>query len=78
MSFTKMNIPADISGSVTESILANEMTDIRQSAIERAMMVQEEFHSHLDKCSQCRNHPMNLCPAGATILMKLNFPVSDK
>jgi hypothetical protein len=28
----------------------------------------DKFHSHLDVCEQCRNHPFNLCPTGATLL----------
>ena len=27
-----------------------------------------EFHAHLDICSQCRDHPFNLCSAGAILL----------
>lgn len=27
-----------------------------------------QFHKHLDECSQCRNHPFNLCLAGAKLL----------
>lgn len=26
------------------------------------------FHDHLDKCSQCANQPLNLCPLGAQVL----------
>lgn len=26
------------------------------------------FHSHLDQCAQCREHPMGLCPVGAELL----------
>ena len=28
----------------------------------------DKFHAHLDICSQCRNHPFNLCPTGAKLL----------
>ncbi len=28
----------------------------------------EEFHAHLDICSQCRHHPFGLCVTGATLL----------
>lgn len=28
----------------------------------------ERFHSHLDTCRQCSEHPFDLCPAGATLL----------
>ncbi|GAJ05584.1 unnamed protein product, partial [marine sediment metagenome] len=28
----------------------------------------DKFHAHLDICSQCRNHPFGLCPAGAKLL----------
>lgn len=26
------------------------------------------FHGHLDKCSQCRDHPFGLCSTGARLL----------
>ena len=26
------------------------------------------FHAHLDICSQCENHPFDLCPIGAMLL----------
>lgn len=26
------------------------------------------FHEHLDICQQCRDHPFDLCSAGATAL----------
>lgn len=28
----------------------------------------KKFHSHLDVCSQCRNHPFGLCTKGAVLL----------
>jgi len=28
----------------------------------------KNFHEHLDKCRQCRDHPFDLCPAGTVIL----------
>lgn len=28
----------------------------------------DAFHAHLDVCRQCREQPMNLCPAGAPLL----------
>lgn len=28
----------------------------------------DEFHAHLDICSQCRNHPFGLCSTGAKLL----------
>jgi len=28
----------------------------------------DKFHSHLDACGQCRNHPFDLCAVGATLL----------
>jgi len=31
----------------------------------------EDFHSHLDECEQCREHPFNLCPEGELILKKV-------
>jgi hypothetical protein len=27
------------------------------------------FEAHLDACAQCREHPFDLCPAGANLLM---------
>jgi hypothetical protein len=27
------------------------------------------FHAHLDHCSQCMNHPFNLCSEGAKLLL---------
>ena len=30
----------------------------------------DDFHGHLDECSQCRNHPFGLCPTGAALLKK--------
>ena len=29
----------------------------------------EKFHAHLDVCKQCRDHPFDLCPVGAPLLM---------
>lgn len=26
------------------------------------------FHEHLDRCVQCREHPMELCATGARLL----------
>ncbi len=28
----------------------------------------KKFHSHLDVCTQCENHPFDLCPIGAKLL----------
>jgi len=28
----------------------------------------DKFHSHLDVCEQCRNHPFGLCSTGAELL----------
>lgn len=36
---------------------------------ERAADKQQRFHAHLDVYEQCRNHPFELCPAGAAILL---------
>lgn len=33
-----------------------------------------DFHSHLDICYQCRNHPMQLCPTGALLLQRAGNP----
>lgn len=30
---------------------------------------QDQFHGHLDACRQCRENPMELCPAGALLLV---------
>ena len=27
----------------------------------------EPFHSHLNKCPQCREHPFDLCPIGSQL-----------
>lgn len=29
----------------------------------------DKFHAHLDICSQCRNHPFDLCSIGARLLI---------
>lgn len=28
----------------------------------------DAFHTHLDVCKQCREHPFQLCPVGAVLL----------
>lgn len=28
------------------------------------------FHTHLDKCQHCREHPLDLCVEGANVLLK--------
>lgn len=28
----------------------------------------QRFYAHLDRCSQCRNHPFNLCVLGGYLL----------
>ena len=30
----------------------------------------ENFHAHLDECSQCANQPFNLCAKGKELLEK--------
>lgn len=38
----------------------------------RAALVDEaarEFHVHLDRCGQCRDHPMELCAEGGRLLL---------
>lgn len=30
----------------------------------------DEFHEHLDRCDQCRNHPFDLCKEGESLLKK--------
>jgi hypothetical protein len=34
------------------------------------------FHSHLDECRQCADHPFDLCPSG-TVLMNLARVILD-
>ena len=36
-------------------------------------MTADDFYNHLDKCKQCREHPMGLCPEGARILESVVF-----
>jgi hypothetical protein len=36
----------------------------------------DRFHAHLDKCYQCREHPMDLCPTGAKLLTEAACSVS--
>lgn len=38
----------------------------------------DDFHSHLDICYQCRNHPMQLCPTGAILLQRAGNPNVNK
>ena len=28
----------------------------------------DRFHAHLDQCTQCEQHPFNLCPVGQKLL----------
>jgi hypothetical protein len=28
----------------------------------------DDFHTHLDVCTQCREHPFDLCPRGVPLL----------
>jgi hypothetical protein len=28
------------------------------------------FHTHLDQCAQCREHPFDLCAEGAILIMR--------
>jgi predicted anti-sigma-YlaC factor YlaD len=37
---------------------------------EDAEMRQNRFYEHLDKCKQCREHPMELCAEGARLLQQ--------
>ena len=53
---------------INQNILTNE--NIKKVA--------DEFHSHLDECKQCRDHPFALCPIGRVLLLKVNHPVSNK
>ena len=32
----------------------------------------DAFHAHLDKCSRCRNKPLNLCAEGSPLLLATN------
>lgn len=34
----------------------------------------EKFHAHLDLCEQCREHPFDLCVAGAQLLVATAGP----
>lgn len=34
----------------------------------------EKFHAHLDLCEQCREHPFDLCIAGAQLLVATAGP----
>lgn len=34
------------------------------------------FHAHLDVCAQCREHPFDLCPAGAVLLREAALGLS--
>lgn len=36
----------------------------------------EKFHAHLDLCEQCREHPLDLCEAGARLLTAAGRSVS--
>ena len=38
--------------------------------MDKVMAAINEFHKHLDECSQCENHPFNLCPKGADLIKK--------
>lgn len=35
----------------------------KQAAVRR-------FHTHLDECAQCRDHPFDLCEVGASLLVE--------
>ncbi len=41
-------------------------TDIKE---EGGQAVVGEFHTHLDGCAQCKNHPFDLCGEGLRILL---------
>ncbi len=45
------------------------MEENKMTQDERTAEKQQRFHAHLDVCAQCRNHPFELCPAGAAILL---------
>jgi hypothetical protein len=30
----------------------------------------DKFHCHLDMCTQCEQHPFDLCPIGAALIKK--------
>jgi hypothetical protein len=34
----------------------------------------DAFHAHLDTCTQCREHPHELCSVGAPLLIKAGAP----
>lgn len=37
----------------------------------------QDFHKHLDKCPQCKNHPFNLCSKGERILFTETVKIVD-
>lgn len=41
------------------------------AALKAAMFTEARnaFHAHLDKCSQCRDNPMELCAEGGRLLL---------
>lgn len=36
------------------------------------------FHAHLDVCQRCREHPFNLCPVGAPLLMQAGSAAAER
>jgi len=56
---------------VGNSIVVGEQMDKMPNEQDIEIAVDEaigSFHSHLDICDQCRNHPFDLCPTGASLL----------
>lgn len=41
-------------------------------------MSENKFYSHLDICTQCRNHPFELCAVGAQVLEEAVRAESNK
>jgi hypothetical protein len=44
------------------------VTTERAVAVQGALDKGEPFHAHLEVCAQCRDHPFDLCPTGATAI----------
>jgi hypothetical protein len=44
------------------------VTPAASVAVDAAGAARDRFHAHLDVCERCREHPMDLCAEGATLL----------
>ncbi len=45
------------------------MTEVPQEPFPGWTAAADAFHAHLDVCAQCANHPFQLCPVGAALLV---------